>query len=194
MNERIKYLREQLKGMKLEGMIVSNPVNIKYLTNIDCEEGLLLITRKENLYLTQTMFMEEVNSILTINDEIIVVDFRDVTKEDYENFFLFCENIGFEEHHVTYERYKEWKEKYKIPNLVETEGIIEGQRVIKDEEEIENIKKACEITDNCFTYLLKYIKQGMTEKQVALEIEMFFRRNETERSSISSNSSIWRKY
>jgi len=47
--------------------------------------------------------------------------------------------------------------------------------MIKDEEEIEKIKKACDLTDNCFKHLLEYIKEGMTEKQVALEIEMYFK-------------------
>lgn len=181
MNEKIRCLREQLKRLNLEGMIVSNPINIKYLTNIDSDDGLLIITRKENIYLTYTMFVEAVNSILTINDEVIVMDYRDITKEDYENFFLFCENVGFEENYVTYEGYKQLKQKYKINNLTETENIIENQRVIKDEEEIGKIKKACEITDECFSHLLNYIKKGMTEKEVALEIERYFRTNLAER-------------
>jgi Xaa-Pro aminopeptidase len=130
------------------------------------------------------MFIETVNRILTINDEVIVMDYRDMTKDDYENFFLFCENIGFEEGYATYESYKNIKQKYRINNLVETEKIIEKQRMIKDEEEIENVKKACEITDKCFTHLLTYIKKGMTEKQVGEEIERFFKSNGAERSII----------
>ncbi|MBQ3145865.1 MAG: aminopeptidase P family protein [Clostridia bacterium] len=181
MNYKIRALREKLKSLKLEGMIVSNPINIKYLTNIDPEiEGILLITRKENIYLTYTMFIEDVNKTLTIDDEIIVVDTRDVSKEEAENFFVFCENIGFEENYVTYEQFKRLKQRYRINNMAETDGIIEKQRMIKDEQEIQNIKKACEITDKCFEYLLTYIKEGVTEKEIALEIEMFFKKNGAE--------------
>ena len=197
MNHKIRALREKLKSLNLEGMIVSNPINIKYLTNIDPEiEGVLLITRKENIYLTYTMFIEDVNRTLTIDDEIIVVDTRDVSKEEAENFFVFCENIGFEENYVTYEQYKRLKQKYRINNMAETDGIIEKQRMIKEEEEIQNIKKACEITDKCFEYLLTYIKEGMTEKEVALEIEMFFKKNGAEKLAFDTivasgpNSSI----
>ena len=181
MNYKIRALREKLKSLNLEGMIISNPINIKYLTNINPDvEGILLITRKENIYLTYTMFIEDVNRTLTIDDEIIVVDTRDVSNEEAENFFVFCENIGFEENYVTYEQYKRLKQKYKINNMVETDGIIEKQRMIKDEQEIQYIKKACEITDKCFEYLLTYIKEGMTEKEIALEIEMFFKKNGAE--------------
>lgn len=181
MNYKIRALREKLKSLNLEGMIVSNPINVKYLTNINPDvEGILLITRKENIYLTYTMFIEDVNRTLTIDDEIIVVDTRDVSNEEAENFFVFCENIGFEENYVTYEQYKRLKQRYRINNMVETDGIIEKQRMIKDEQEIQYIKKACEITDKCFEYLLTYIKEGMTEKEIALEIEMFFKKNGAE--------------
>ena len=178
MNEKIRLLRERLRNMKIEGMIVTNPVSIKYLTGIE-DEGTLIITRKENIFLTYTMFLENVKSTVTINDEIIVSDFRDVSKEELQNFFLFCENIGFEEDYVTYKQYQYLKQKYKV-NLAETENVIEKLREVKDAEEIEKMRKACELTDKCFNHLLEFIKVGTTEKQIAFEIEMFFRKNGAE--------------
>ena len=50
-------------------------------------------------------------------------------------------------------------------------------RTIKDDNEIAKIRRACEITDNCFTHLLEYIKVGMTERQIAFEIEKYFIEN-----------------
>ena len=174
MNAKLQWLRNKMSSLDLQGLIISNPINIKYLTNIDAE-GVLLLTRKENIYITDGRYIEQVHSILTLFDEIIVYDINDVSKDDYENFFMFCENVGFEENYVTYAEYKRLIRKYKINNLVETENIIEKQRMIKDEEEISNIEKACEITDNCFSYILTYIKPGMTEKQIANEIEEYYK-------------------
>lgn len=176
MNSKIKWLRDKITRMDMQGMIISNPINIRYLIGIEAE-GVLVLTRKENIYITDGRYLEKVNSVLTIDDDIIVYDINDVSKEDYENFFMFCENVGFEENYLTYAKYKEYMHKYRINNFVETENIIEKQRAIKDEREIENIAKACEITDNCFKYLLDYIKKGMTEKQIAMEIERYFIEN-----------------
>ena len=176
MNERLRWIRNNLKSQNIQGMIISNPINIRYLTNIDAE-GILLLTLKENIYITDDRYIEYVKRTLTIDDEIIVTNVKDLSLEDYENYFMFCENVGFEENYVTYAKYKEFMHKYKINALVETEGIIEKQRQIKDDEEISCIRKACEITDNCFSHLLGYIKKGMTEKQVANEIERFFKEN-----------------
>ena len=135
MNEKIKWLREKMKMLDMQGMIITNPVNIRYLTGI-VAEGILLITRKENIYLTDARYTEAVNSTLTIDDGIIVHEFKDFSKDEYENFFLFCENVGFEENYVTYAKYKEYMHRFKINNFVETENMIEKQRMIKDEEEI----------------------------------------------------------
>ena len=101
MNSKIKWLRNKLNGLNMQGMIVTNPVNIKYLTNIEAE-GILLITRKENIFLTDSRYIEHVNAILTIEDGIVVYNIKDLILDDYENFFLFCENVGFEEEYVTY--------------------------------------------------------------------------------------------
>ena len=156
MNQKMQWLRNTMSGLDLQGMIISNPVNIKYLTNINAE-GILLVTRKENVFITDGRYIEDVHNTLTLFDEIVVYDARGLTRDDYENFFMFCENVGFEEKYVTYSKYKEY--------------------MIKDEEEIENIKKACKITDECFSYILNYIKVGMTEKEIARKIDEYYEKN-----------------
>ena len=175
MNAKLKWLRDRIKTQDLQGMIVSNPVNIKYLTGIDAE-GVLLITLKENLFITDSRYVEAVNSFLTIEDEIVVYDIKNLSKEDYTNIFMFCENVGFEEYYVTYHDYTEMLQKYRV-NLMETEKAIESLRTVKDEIEIKYIEKACEITDACFEYLQDYIKIGMTEKEIASEIEYYYNKN-----------------
>ena len=176
MNPRIKWLRDKLKAQNIEGMIINNCNNIKYLTGLEAE-GTLLITKKENIFITDSRYIEDVNNALTIDDEITVTDIRGYSRDDYENFFMFCENVGFEENSITYAEYRRIQEVYKCNNLVETERIIEILRSVKENDEIDNIKQACKITDDCFKYLLTYIKKGMTEKEIAHEIKEFFIKN-----------------
>ena len=176
MNYKIRCIREKMKLLNAQGLIISNPVNIRYLIGIPIE-GTILITDKENVFITDARYIEEVNNHLTINDEFIIYDNKDLSDIDYQTFFKDCENVGFEENYVTFAEYENLVRKYRIRNIVETEKIIEKQRMIKDEKEISYIEKACEITDKCFEHLLDYIKIGMTEKQVAFEIEKFFADN-----------------
>lgn len=176
MNSKMQWLRNKITSMNLQGMIVSNPVNIKYLTNIEAE-GILILTRKENIYITDGRYIEYVNKILTVFDEIIVYDSKDISSDDYQNLFLFCENVGFEENYLTYAKYKEYIRKFKINNFVETEDIIEKQRQVKDEDEIQCIKQACSVTRACFDYIKEYLKPGNTEKQIAMMIDDYFTKN-----------------
>ena len=46
--------------------------------------------------------------------------------------------------------------------------------MVKDDEEIENIRRACKVTDDCFDHIVNYIRPGMTEKQIAREIDYFY--------------------
>ncbi len=173
MNLKLQWLRNKMSSLDLQGIIISNPINIKYLTNINAE-GILVINPKENIFITDGRYVEDVHSILTLFDEIIVYDIKDISIEDYENFFMFCQNVGFEESYISYATYKEYLKKFKIKNFIETENIIEKQRMIKDDEELSNLNKACNITDDCFKYILSYIKSGMTEKEIAKEIDNYF--------------------
>ncbi len=171
MNIRIKWLRDQLKSMELEGMIVSNPINVRYLTGLE-EEGILVIAPKENVFLTDSRYIESVNHKLTIEDEIVAYDVKNMSKYDYEVFFMCANDIGFEEKYVTYEIYKKYLQTYQV-NLVETEGMIENHRMVKDETEISYIQKACEITDDTFEFVKNSLRYGMTEKELSFEIEKF---------------------
>ena len=171
MNPKIKWLRNQLIPLKLDGIIVSNPINIRYLTGLS-EEGTLILAPKENVFITDGRYIESVNRKLTLDDEIIAYDSKDLSKYDYEGFFMLDENVGFEESYLTYEKYKKYLHTYQV-NLIETENLFENQRIVKDQEEYNSIKKACEITDQAFEYIIRNIKKGMTEKEIAFEIERF---------------------
>ena len=96
MNIKIKWLRNQLLSLKLDGMIVSNPINVRYLTGLS-EEGILILAPKENIFVTDSRYIESVNRKLTIDDEIIAYDSRNLNKYDYESIFMLCNNVGFEE-------------------------------------------------------------------------------------------------
>ena len=157
MNSKIKSLRNQLTAKEIDGMIISNPVNIRYLTGLTAE-GTLLLTPKENIFITDSRYIDAVNSFLTIDQEIMAFDLKKLSKYDYESFFAGCNNVGFEEGYVTYEMYKAYLVTYRVDSLVETEHLIEINRFVKDEEEIDNCKKACLITDLAFEHIKEFIR------------------------------------
>lgn len=173
MNKKIKDLREIMKSEKLDGFIISNPVNIRYFTGLEIE-GTLVINKFENILITDLRYIETANEFITISDEIIIQNLAHYDEADFINIFSDCDRVGFEENYVTYSRYLSMMRVFRIKEPVEANVYIEQLREIKSEEEIKYIETACNITDECFLYLQDFIKIGMTEKQIAFEINKFF--------------------
>lgn len=176
MNYKIKCLREKMKLLEIDGMIISNPINIEYITGVYAE-GTLIINDKDNIFITDARYIEDVNSTITISDEINVRDQANISENEYISFFANCLRVGIEENYISYSKYQNLVRIYRLKEAVETNNLIEKMRTIKDDNEIAKIRRACEITDNCFTHLLEYIKVGMTERQIAFEIEKYFIEN-----------------
>lgn len=176
MNYKIKCLREKMKLLEIDGMIISNPINIEYITGVYAE-GTLIINDKNNIFITDARYIEDVNSTITISDEINVRDQANIPENEYISFLANCPRVGIEENYITYSKYQNLVRIYRLKEAVETNNLIEKMRTIKDDNEIAKIRRACEITDNCFTHLLEYIKVGMTERQIAFEIEKYFIEN-----------------
>lgn len=176
MNYKIKCLREKMKLLEIDGMIISNPINIEYIIGVYAE-GTLIINDKDNIFITDARYIEDVNSTITISDEINVRDQANISENEYISFFANCPRVGIEENYISYSKYQNLVRIYRLKEAVETNNLIEKMRTIKDDNEIAKIRRACEITDNCFTHLLEYIKVGMTERQIAFEIEKYFIEN-----------------
>lgn len=176
MNNRLKILREKIKEEKIDGFVIYNPVNIEYLIGLK-SEGVLLITKNYNVFLTDTRYIEEAKKMVTIEDEIIVQDIKQLSDEDLLICFEDCDKVGFEENYITYANYRNMLRKFRIKETIEGNNILESMRIIKSDKEVEYIETACNITDSCFLYLQDFIKVGMTERQVAFEIEKFFWEN-----------------
>ena len=173
MNKRIEKFRNNIKEENLDGFIVYNPVNIEYLTGLKAE-GVLVINKYYNLFLTDSRYIEEVKNQITIEDEIILQNLNQINNEDLVNMFLNHEKVGFEENYITYSKYRNMIRRFRIKEAIEGNNIIDKMRLYKDDKEIELIETACNITDSCFLHLLDFIKEGMTEKEIAFEIEKFF--------------------
>lgn len=201
MENRVKSVRKILAEEKLDGLLVSSNINIRYLTGFDGfgsheREGYALIT-ETNIYIFASPLSAEgarekvkgsnIQVIeLTAQKRLIPTLQEIVNKEKIEV-------LGFEEN-LTYAEYKTFK-KLKGVKLKLSEEVIEEVRIIKDTEELESLKKACELTDQAFNHILRKIQTGMTELDLAWEIEKFIREHGGELAfpsivAFGSNSAI----
>jgi Xaa-Pro aminopeptidase len=85
--------------------------------------------------------------------------------------------MGIEQNHVTYGSYLSTSQQLAPIELVPTEDLVEGLRMKKDEEELAIMQEAAELADRTFAHIQSIIKPGLRELDVALELEMYMRKN-----------------
>jgi Xaa-Pro aminopeptidase len=127
MNRKIEAIKVELARRNIQGMIISNPENIKYIIGVDCK-GELLLTDSNSILIIDKKYIEEVNSKITIDDQISVYENGTVSDREGYDFFEYCPRVGIEENYITYAGYTQILRKYRIKEPAETEYLIEKIR------------------------------------------------------------------
>ncbi|MFI3683411.1 Xaa-Pro peptidase family protein [Vagococcus fluvialis] len=173
MINRVNNLREQMKSEGISSFLITSPYNLRYLTGFTGTTGLALIGLEEAFFITDFRYTEQAAK-QCVGFEIVknVGPILEVVADLVESKNI--ENLGFEESFVPFKQYVELEGLLEV-DLIPVSGMVEELREIKDEEEIAIVEKACEIADKAFSHILTYIKPGMTEIQVANELDFYMR-------------------
>lgn len=173
MINRVNNLREQMKSEGISSFLITSPYNLRYLTGFTGTTGLALIGLEEAFFITDFRYTEQAAK-QCVGFEIVknVGPILEVVADLVESKNI--ENLGFEESFVSFKQYVELEGLLEV-DLIPVSGMVEELREIKDEEEIAIVEKACEIADKAFSHILTYIKPGMTEIQVANELDFYMR-------------------
>lgn len=176
MISRIKNAQALLEKNELDGLILSLPANITYLTRYLSRDSYLLISKDKNIYFTDSRYTEEakeaLNSAFSIR-QINGLVFNIIANSCIE---LGLKRIAFEERYLPFAEYNAIKTALQEKaELIPTHNLIEQLRQIKEEDELVKIKKAVQISAQAFKFAEVYIKPGKTELEVAGELERFIR-------------------
>lgn len=177
----LEKLKSMLAGANPDAILISSEINQRYISGFPFTDGYLLVTRKKSYLITDFRYTEAAK--LKADRGFIVITPSDgmlnlIADKLAENE---CGVLAFEEATLSFSGYE--KLKVTIPGVELVSGaskFIDSLRDIKDEEEIMNIAAAQDIADAAFTHILKLIKPSMTEREVALELEFFMRKNGAE--------------
>jgi Xaa-Pro aminopeptidase len=94
---------------------------------------------------------------------------------------LGLKRLGYESQHVTVDQHRTWSEATEELEWVPLKDTVESIRIVKDEDEIEALRRSAALTDAAFAHLLDVIQPGMSERQAAWEIESYMRNHGAEK-------------
>lgn len=169
---KLEKLRETLSGQELDGLIITNPYNRRYISGFTGTAGLALLTKDDQVFITDFRYTEQASE-QAVGFEIIEHK-QSIIKELAEQIKKRGLNkVGFEQDDLTYSVYQQYTEAIDT-TLVPTSRIVEEIRMTKTDEELAIMYKAAEISDLAYDYILKTVEPGMTEIEIsnALEFEM----------------------
>jgi Xaa-Pro aminopeptidase len=161
-NDRIDRLRPKLE----EPFLVSDPANIRYLSGLVSSNAALLVEPERVRLFTDFRYAEGARAIEG-------VEFVEAKRDLYQTLSeLLSGRIGFEGTSLTYERYARLHAGGVDP--VARYGLVEELRVVKDEGELESIRRAAQIADIAFE---RFVDEGdflgRTEGELAWLMEQF---------------------
>lgn len=175
----IKSLQQLLlkQGSGYCALIIS-PENRKYFTGFESSDGFLLVSPDRAVFITDGRYIEAAEKQIK-NCEIRLLgraypQIAEILNE------MGCKNLLVESTRMTVSTYNALKgvlKKIPISTDSSLDTLINTLRSVKTDFEIQSIVKAQKIAEDAFNHILKFIKSGITEKEIALELNFFMLRN-----------------
>ena len=179
MSNKFPQLEKFLNQIKKdEAVLISSFSNIVYMTNYsgfskEEREAYLFVTKNDQYILTDARYSEAVKTLIS-DFKLIEISLNNPVKKVLKHLVKKhrIKHVAFEGHDISFLEHKKLLMDFNDSN----HRSLESLRIIKTAEEISKIEKACNIGDDAFKHVLKKIKLGISEKEVAYEIEFFIKK------------------
>lgn len=152
------------------GLLLTSRYSRHYGAEFDIAEGVAIVTKKGCRYFTDSRYIESAQNGIR-GFEVIEMNranpYHKLLNDAIAAFGV--KTLGYEEEYLTVAEFRGYEEQLNA-RLIPMHPQISGFRAIKEEYELERIRKAQKITDAAFAEVLTRIEIGMTEKELAAEL------------------------
>ena len=167
--DRLTQLREYMEKERLDAFYIAKPANVRCISGFTGEDSFLFITKANQYFITDARYTEQASYECP---DYELVNWRINFGCSMGKAVAYCadkdgvKTIGFEQDHLTFEKWNSMQAELSA-EMVPTLNVIEGFRAIKTPEEIKNLTVACDIASRAFEKIIKDIRPGVTEKEIA---------------------------
>ncbi|KLA43814.1 M24 family metallopeptidase [Ligilactobacillus ruminis] len=180
--KRVGKLRRKMNEMSVDAYLVTNPSNRYYLSGFTGDDGVLLVTENHRYLITDSRFEEQISHDQPSWEAIITRDYLktacDLCVKNHVAAMAFENTISYAEY--------DFIDELCECDIVPLSGVIEDIRSVKSPEEIDAIKRACEMSGKGYQYVLETIRPQMTELEVSNELDYYMKKNGSEERSFET--------
>ncbi len=179
----IQKLRQKLEQQELEALLISQSDNRRYLSGFTGSAGWLLISDSKAYLAVDFRYVEQAKKE-ALEFETIHIRGEVINWLPEIISGLNLKKIGFEASEISFAAYRQLFDKLVNSQnqikLVPTTNLVESIRAVKELEELELIAKAAGLADSALEYVKTIIRPGVTEKDIAWELEKSLREKGSE--------------
>lgn len=159
--------------------LILSEINRFYFTEFSSTFGVLLLTKEKPIFITDPRYYEMAEELKEQGVDTRLIEIGKSSFDIVRDVFseLNAKNVGFEDGSVTVSEYENLKSEFPSVNFIPISSQINKLRSVKTEAEIGYVKKAQSITDTAFTKILSFIKEGVSEIDLAVELEYQMRKH-----------------
>ncbi|PKM54638.1 aminopeptidase (Met-Xaa and Xaa-Pro, Xaa-Pro-Xaa) [Petrocella atlantisensis] len=184
--QRHERLLQKMKEKELQALFITSTHNRHYITGFTGSSAYVYISADKKVLMTDFRYLEQ--AAMQCPDYEIVDYMALGLNETLEHIMEMdgTNTLGFEDHHLTVKAFDFHKSHLEHIIWVPLEDMLERLRMVKDQLELDLIEYAASIGDAAYKHILDYVKVGMREIDVALELEMFMKKKGASRLSFET--------
>ena len=165
-SKRQKDLRMVLDERGLDGMLITNLTNVRYISGFTGSAASCLITPEGQYFVTDGRYIEQSKAqvkgferFIDMNSHLSQIKDNNLNPNGFK--------LAFEGDHMSYALYENMISVFPNTKWENASMILEDLASVKDDHELECIRTAVEVTDKVYEEILHMLRPGFTEKQVA---------------------------
>jgi Xaa-Pro aminopeptidase len=173
--KRIKAVRQLLTSNNLDALIVTHLPNIRWLCGYSGSNGICVVTQKKLFFFSDGRY--KIQAVEEVEGFRVFITTGKLMDEIVKSKALTPKmTVGFEGQYVSVAQLKDLKFAFPKNTLKPTASLLERLIAVKDQREIDAIRAAVHLTDCVFDQVIRLIKPGVTELDIAAEIVYLHRK------------------
>jgi len=174
----VERLQQRISEDGAEAYLLSDMANVGWATSFTGSFGFLLVTSEAARFLTDSRYTLQAQEQLGA-----IPSFSFANPKKVEEFIadhareMGLRTISFEASSVPYATYEKWRGALEGIELVPGKDVVGELRMVKSADELARIREACKLADACFEHVRRLVRPGISEYDLGLEIEFYFRRS-----------------
>ncbi len=179
--QRQRHLSELLESVKTDSLLLTDLQNVRYFCGFTGSSAHLLVTKTGYFFFTDGRYEVQAQQEVIGANIIVTKKMLESVKEIVEQ--LDINKISFEAKNLSYYQWTQLKEKIGKFKLLPLQDEVRQLRILKDQKELESIRKGANIAKDAFFSTLKLVRPGIREVDVALALEVEMRKKGAEKVS-----------